>query len=252
MKTFYVGLISVIALWLTSVVHPDDISYNYWDIGLSLSDRDSDYLSDDLNFFGDFNFSKNLYQNSSTDNRWGVHFWVDVSQSRDLSDDSAYTLTLLQSSMGFGAHYSTETFSTYLRLGAGGSSAKFKTTTQSSSRPIVTGGSSDIFLPPISIFDKDRPQSQTTYTNEEDGTLGKIGIRYRLSERYQTGAAVQWSNIDSFGTEISIYVQKDFENSSFNARTTLSPPGGGYMSLKVETTIDDSERSVGLSLVYSF
>ena len=234
------------------MVHPEDISYNYWDIGLSLSDRDSDYLSDDLNFFGDFNFSKNLYQNSSTDNRWGVHFWVDVSQSKDLSDDSAYTLTLLQSSMGFGAQYSTETFSTYFRIGAGGSSAKFKTTTQSASRPIVTGGSSDIFAPPLSVFDKDRSQTQTTHTNEEDGTVGKIGMRYRLSERYQIGAALQWSNIDSFGTEISTYIQRDFDNTSFNARTTLNPFGGGYMSLKVGATTDDSKSSVGLSLVYSF
>lgn len=251
MKSFRFGLLSAIALWITSVVHPDDISYNYWDIGLSLSDRDSEYLSDDLNFFGDFNFSKSLYQNSSTDNSWGVHVWVDVSQSRDLSDDSAYKLTLLQSSMGFGVQYSTNTFSTYFRLGTGGSSAKFKTTTRSSSRPIVTGGSSDIFAPPISIFNKDRPQSQTTYTNEEDGTVGKIGVRYLLSERYQMGAALEWSNIDSFGNEISTYIQRNFENSAFNARTTLNPLGG-YMSLKLEAKADDRKSSVGISLVYSF
>lgn len=252
MKRVHIGLYSAISLCCALSVCPDDISFNYWDVGVSLSDRDSEHLSDDLNFFGDINVSKSLFQRLLRDSRFGVHFWVDVSQSRNLSDDSAYKLTLLQSSMGIGMDYSSEIFSTYFRLGSGGSSAKFKTTRESSFHPIVTGGGGDIFAPPISIFGDDRPRAQTTYTNEENGTVGKIGIRYRLLENYQIGAALQWSNMDSFGTEFSTYIQRDFENSPFNARTTLSPLGGGYMSLKVEAISDNSKSSIGLSLVYSF
>ena len=252
MKLTHIGILSVLSLCCTLSVYSNDISYDYWDIGVSLSDRDSDYLSDDLNFYGDIDVAKNLYKKSLSENQFGIHAWVDVTQSRNLSKDSAYTLTLLQSAVGIGVHYSTELFSTYFRLGTGGSSAKFKTTQQSSSSPIVIGGSGDIFAPPISFFSKDRPRSQTTYTNQEDGTLGKIGIRYRLFERYQIGAALQWSNINSIGTEYSTYIQRDFENSPVNARTTFSPLGVGYLSVKAEATKDKHSSSIGLSLVYSF
>lgn len=179
-------------------------------MGVSLSDQDSVYLSDDVNFFGDINVSKNLYRNSSQNNQFGVHFWADFTQSRDLSNDSAYKLTLLRTFAGLGVHYSTEKFSTYFRLGTGSSATKFKTTSTRPSRPIVIGGGgADIFAPPISIFDSNRPPSQTTYTNEEKGTVGKIGIRYRMSEQYQFGASVQRADMDSCRTEISAYIQRD-------------------------------------------
>lgn len=246
-------LFSAATLCCALSVYSQDISYSYWDVGVALSDRDSEYLSDDLNLFGEINISQNLFQHSSPDNKIGIHLWVDISQSRDLSNDSAYELTLLQSVVGIGLHYSTNTFSTYFRLGTGGSSAEFKTTSNRSSNPIVvTGSGGDIFAPPISIFNQDRPRVQTTYTNEEDGQVGKIGIRYRLFERFEIGAALQWSDMDSMGTEISTYVQRDFENSPFNTRSTLSPFGGGYLSLKAEATADDNKSSIGFSLVYSF
>ncbi|MYD45142.1 MAG: hypothetical protein F4W92_02150 [Gammaproteobacteria bacterium] len=84
------GIFSVISLCCTLAVHSAaDISYDYWDTGVSLSDQDSEYLSDDLNIFGEINISKNLYRYSSSDNQFGVHFWVDATQSRNLSNDSA-------------------------------------------------------------------------------------------------------------------------------------------------------------------
>ena len=127
MRLARIGIYSAISLCFTLAVHPVDyFSYNYWDMGISLSDQDSTYLSEDLNFFGDINASKNLYRNSSLGNQFGIHFWVDFTQSRNLSDDSAYTLTLLQTVAGLGLHYSTENFSTYFRLGTGGRYAQFK------------------------------------------------------------------------------------------------------------------------------
>ena len=254
MTLAHFGWCTLISTCFTLGVHPaDDISYDYWDMGVSLSDQDSKYLSNDLNFFGDINVSKSVYRNSSQDKQFGVHFWADFTQSRDLSDDSAYKLSLLRTFAGLGLHYSTETISTYFRLGKGSSAAKFKTTSTRPSRPVVIGGGGgDIFAPPISIFDSNRPPSQTTYTNEENGTVGKIGIRYRLSEQYQIGASVQRTDMDSCRTELSAYIQRDFENSPFNANTTFSPLGGGVMSLKVEATTDNTKSSVGLSLVYSF
>lgn len=254
MKLVHFSWCSVISLCFTFAGHPaDEISYNYWDMGVSLSDQDSEYLSDDVNFFGDINVSKNLYRNWSQDNQFGVHFWADFTQSRDLSDDSSYKLTLLRTFAGLGVHYSTEKFSIYFRLGQGNSAAKFKTTSKRPSSPIVIGGgSADIFAPPISIFDSNRPPSQTTYTNKESGTAGKIGIRYRLAEQHQIGASVQRADMDSCRTELSAYIQRDFENAPFNANTTFSRLGGGVMSLKVEATTDNTKSSVGLSLVYSF
>lgn len=254
MKLARLGLYSIISLCCAGSGYSDDISYNYWDVGLALSDQDSEFLSDDLNVFGEINISQNLFQHSTPDNTLGVHLWIDVSQSRDLSNDAAYELTLLQSVVGVGLHYSTDSFSTYFRLGTGGSSAKFKTTSNSSSssNPIVIGGGGDIFTPPRSIFDEDRPRPQTTQTNEDDGLVGKTGIRYRLFERVQIGAALQWSDMDSMGTEFSTYVQRDFENFPASARTTLNPFGGGYLSLKAEATTDKNKSSIGLSLVYSF
>lgn len=254
MTLAHLGWCTLISLCFTLGVHPaDDISYDYWDMGVSLSDQDSEYLSDDVNFFGDINVSKNLYRTSSQDKQFGVHFWADFTQSRDLSDDSAYKLTLLRTIAGLGLHYSTDTFSTYFRIGSGSSVAKFKTTSTRASRPVVIGGGGgDIFVPPISIFDSNRPPSQTTYTNEEKGTVGKIGIRYRMSEQYQIGASVQRTDMDSCRTELSAYIQRDFEKAPFNANTTFSRLGGGVMSLKVEATTDNTKSSVGFSLVYSF
>ena len=252
MQVTQIGIFLVVSLCCTLSVYPNDISYTYWDIGVALSDRDSEHLSDDQNIYGDIDFSQTLYQKSLPESQIGVHAWVEVTQSRNLSNDTAYTLTLLQSAAGVGVHYSTDLFSTYFRLGTGGSSAKFKTTQQSSSNPVVTGGGGDIFAPPISIFSKDRPRSQTTHTNQEDGVVGKIGVRWHLFENYQIGAAVQWSDIDSIGTQYSTYIQKNFKNSPVNARTTFSPFGGGYMSVKTEATITEHTNSIGLSLVYSF
>lgn len=253
MKFTHLGIYVAISVCCTlAVPSTDDISYNYWDMGVVLSDQDSKYLSDDLNLFGDINASKNLYQTSSQDNQFGVHFWVDFTQSRNLSDDAAYKLTLIQTVAGLGLHYSTESFSTYFRIGTGGASAKFKTTSRKSSSPVVIGGGGDIFAPPPLIFDTDRPQSQTTHTNKENGTVGKIGIRYRLLDQYQFGAAVQWSNIDSFGTEFSTYIQRDFENPPFSTNTSFGPFGNQDISLKLEATTDSSKSSVGFSLVVSF
>ena len=74
---------------------------------------------------------------------------------------------------------------------------------------MVIGGGGDIFAPPPAIFDPNRPQFQTSYTNVENGRVGKIGIRYRLSQKYELGAAMQWSNIDSFGTEVlHVYTER--------------------------------------------
>ena len=254
MKLVHLSMYSALLMCCTHAVHPaDDISYNYWDMGISLSDQDSEYLSGDLNFFGDINIAKNLYRNSSPDNQFGVHFWVDFTQSRNLSDDSAYTLALLQTVAGLGLHYSTETFSLYLRLGRGNSSAEFKTTSSRSSSPSVIGeDSGDIFAPPLSIFDSNRPQSRTTHTNDENGSVGKIGIRYRLFENYEIGAALQWAKMNSLGTEFSTYVQRNFENPPLRGKTTYSPLGGGVMSLKFEAKTGNRKSSIGLSLVFSF
>ncbi|MXW07477.1 MAG: hypothetical protein F4X56_00155 [Gammaproteobacteria bacterium] len=254
MKLGHLSMYSVLLMCGTLAVYPaEDISYNYWDVGISLSDQDSEYLSGDLNFFGDINVAKNLHRNSSQDNQFGVHFWVDFTQSRNLSDDSAYTLALVQTVVGLGLHYSKETFSIYLRLGGGNSSAEFKTTSSRSSSPSVTGGGSgDIFAPPLSIFDSNRPQTRTTHTNDENGSVGKIGIRYSLFENYEIGAALRWAKMNSLGSEFSTYVQRDFESPLFSGNTTLSPRGRGVMSLKFEATTGDRKSSIGLSLVFSY
>ena len=47
------GLLIVLSLCCTLSVYSAEYSYNYWNIGVSLSDRDSDYLTKDLNFFGE-------------------------------------------------------------------------------------------------------------------------------------------------------------------------------------------------------
>ena len=254
MKLAHFGWCSAIFLCCALAVHPaTDFSYDYWDMGVALSDQDSDYLSDDLNLFADISVSKSLYRNSSQNNQFGVHLWADFTQSRNLSDDSAYKLTLLRTFAGLGMHYSTETFSTYFRLGIGNSAAKFKTTSTRPSRPIVIGGGgTDIFAPPISIFDSNRPPSQTTYTNDEKGTVGKIGIRYRMTEQYQIGASVHRTDMDSCRTELSAYIQRDFENPPFSTNTSFGPFGNHDMSLKLEATTDNSKSSVGLALVISF
>ena len=242
-------LLAVLVVCCASSVLANEITYNYWNIGLSLSDRDSDYLKQDNNLYGKLNMSNNLFQFWQDDRELGVHFWIDVTQSRNISDNSAYSLTLVQSAIGFGAHYSTEFFSTYFRLGKGGSSVRFKSKSTTVPVPVVTVGSGDIFVPPVSIFRSE--QSQTTYTNREDGTVGKIGIRYRISDKYETGAAVLLSDIDSFGTEFSAYIQRDFEGSPLR-RTTSFGIGNGYLSMRADIAASDVTGSAGLSLVYSF
>ena len=242
MKLAHNGLCIVFTISCALSVYASDITFNYWNVGVALSDKDSEYLTNDLNFFGDVNFSKSLYEISVDDNEVGFHFWVDVSNSRNLSNSSAYKLTLFQSGAGLGLHYSTEWISTYFRLGKGESSARFKPTLDSSFVPILPAGGNDLFAPPISIFDRSGPQ--TSHTNREDGDVGEIGIRYRFLEKYEIGAAVLRTTIDSLSTELSVHMQRDFEN-LLGIRWLRR----ANMALRFDATFSKSTKSIGMSLV---
>lgn len=237
------------AIWSVSA---SEISYSYWNLGASVSNRDSEYLTRDRNLYLDVNFCRNIYEFSLDENYSGIHFWSDVTQSRDLSDDSSYVLRLLQSSIGLGVHYSTDVFSTYFRLGRGGSAARFKSVSKSStpSATLTGGGGGDIFVPPRVIFSADRPATTTTSTNSESGLLGKLGIRYRASEKYEVGAAVLLSNINSFGTELSAYVQRDFNVG--RSRTSAMGVLQGQMSIRADVAATSNFRSVGFSIASTF
>ena len=240
-KLILSGLLFVI----TWSVHSDEITYNYWDFGASLANRQSDYVADDITFYGDFNISRNLLTFPFGDYKLGVHVWTDGSLSRNISDTSAYRLSLLQVASGFGADYTTDVVSTYFHVGIAASFARFESRSGRSSIPILPMGSGDIFVPPISIFSQTR--SQVSYTNEEYGNLVKIGIRYRVSDGYEIGAAILQSDMDSFGTELSAYAQRDFG-------ILFQVPGIAFtnMSLKLSTRISDLTKSMGLSLVLSY
>ena len=251
-KLAQMTLVAALALAASWSVNASDISYNYWNIGASVSNRNSEYLTRDLNLYMDVNFSKNIHEFVLDENYSGIHFWIDVTQSRDLSDHSSYELRLLQSLIGFGAHYSTEAFSTYFRLGRGGSAARFKSASRSSVPGIVftSGGSSDIFAPPRVIFSGDSPASQTSSTNSESGIAGKLGIRYRASEKYEVGASVLGCNIASIGTELSAYVQRDFNEGRIRASTLGMPPG--QVSIRADFVATPNAKSAGISFAYTF
>lgn len=248
LRLLQLSLLTGVALCTTWCVHASDISYNYWNVGASLSNRDSEYLTRDLNLYWDANISKTVHEFLLDEHQSGVHFWIDVTQSRDLSDDSSYELQLLQSAVGFGAHYSKDAFSAYFRLGRGGSAARFKTTSNSSTPPLLSAGGGDIFVPPLAIFSADRPK--TTSTNSEHGAVGKVGIRYRAWEQYEVGVALLRSNLESFGTEISAYVQRDFDGG--NVRTSTIGISRGQMSVRADVVATENSKSVGFSLAYTF
>ena len=251
-KLAQLALVAVLALAASWSINASDISYSYWNIGASVSNRDSEYLTRDMNLYLDVNFSRNIHEFVLDENYSGIHFWIDVTQSRDLSDHSSYELRLLQSLIGFGAHYSTEAFSTYFRLGRGGSAARFKSVSKSSGPGIVVtgGGSSDIFAPPRVIFSGDGGASQSSSTNSESGLVGKLGIRYRVSQKFEVGAAVLGCNIDSIGTELSVYVQRDFNGGRIRTSTLGMP--SGQMSIRADVVATTNAKSAGISFAYTF
>lgn len=249
-KGFY-RLLAIVSVCCVLSVISAEPSYNYFNVGVSLSDNNSEYLTDDLNFYGDVNFCRDLSRILQQIDKWSIHFWVDTNQSRNLSEDPAYEVTLSQSGTGFGIHYIKHSFSVFFRLGTVASHARFKVTSnRASSGPSIPTGSQDIFLPPLPIFSStSRPKA--TYANQESGLVNKIGVRYRTSSKYEIGAAFHVSEMHSFGNELSAYIQRDFENLPLSARSTLGIRGG-YLSMVLDARISEHTKSLGISLAYSF
>ena len=234
------GLILVFSLTFVRSVHSDDISYNFLSFGGSVADRKSDFVADDLNIEFDFLFSRHLFTREYDEFDLGVHFQSDFSQSRNISNNSAYKLTLQQIKSVLGIDYTSEVLSTYIGVGLGYSFARFERRSGLQTVPESPPGSEDIFAPPPPIFDAFAAEA----SNIEWGNLVQLGIRYRVSEGYEIGASIQQTDLDSIGTEFSAFVQRDIG-------VRLQFPGIRFenMSLKFHTTISDSLGSTGLSLV---
>lgn len=243
------ALVTAVALCTAWSACANDISYNYWNVGASLSNRDSEYLTRDSNLYLDVNFSKTVHEFLSDEHQSGIHFWIDVTQSKDLSDDSSYELQLFQSAIGLGAHYSRDEYSVYFRLGGGGSGAQFKAVSTGSSVPPLSAASGDIFVPPQAIFSADR--AKTTTTNSEYGAVGKVGIRYKAWEKYEVGASLSHSNLESFGTEVSAYIQRDFTGSGVRTTSTFGF-SMGQLSIRADVVATEALTSAGVSLAYTF
>lgn len=244
-------LFAIVSVCCVLSVLSEEISYNYVNVGVSLSDRNSEYLNDDLNFHADVNFSQERDQILSYFDHWSVHYWIDFTQSRNLSPSSAYELTLKQFAAGFGLHYTKDSFSAYFRLGTEGNQVRFKLTSNRSwSVPILPAESDDIFIPPYSIFSVSNLPG-TTYKNLDFVPVSKIGIRYRTSYKYEVGVAFRLAKLTPFGNELSAYIQRDFENLPISTQTT-SGFWGGYMSMRLDALVSENTRSVGLSIAYSF
>lgn len=226
-------------------VFADEISYNYWSFGGTLANRQSDYLADDPNFEYELEISWKWYTFSFDDNDLGMHFWSNVSRSRNISANSAYTLNFVQITGGFGVDYTSDVLSTFFRIGQGYSSAAFESQSRSASVPLLPLETDDFFAPPSSFLVS--TFSGSSDTKYEDGNLIQMGIRYRISPGYEIGASILQSNMDSLGTEFSSYVQRDFG-------VELKVPGFLFtnVSLKLSTTISDPAQTIGLSLAFWF
>ena len=239
--------IAIVSACCVSSVISDEISYNYVNVGIFLSDRNSEYLTDDLNLDVDVNMS--LEWNNfllQRVNDWSFHYWFDITRSRNLSDNPAYKLSLFQSSTGFGLHYIRDSFSVFFGLGAGSSHSRFDVTSnRSSSVPSLPSDPEDIFSPPPQIFGS---YGLPAYEKRESGSVQKIGVRYRTSYKYQIGAAFHISKMNWYGNELSAYIQRDFENLPI---ITQAMPHG-YMSLRLDASLTERTRSLGIFIAYSF
>lgn len=238
--------IAIVSACCVSSVISDEISYSYFNVGVSLSDRNSEYLTDDLNLDVDVNMSlewDNFLLHGVND--WSFHYWLDITRSRNLSDNPAYELSFFQSCTGLGLHYIRDSFSVFFRYGVGSGNSRFDVTAnRSSSFPSLPTGSQDIFLPPPEIFSDD---IGLAYEKRESGSVQKIGVRYRTSYQYQIGAAFHISKMYWYGNELSAYIQRDFENLPINIQAT-----SGYISLRLHASLTERTRSLGISIAYSF
>lgn len=231
-----------VALSLTGVrsVHSDDISYNFLSFGGSVADRESNFVADDLNVEFDFEVSRHIFTYNYGDFDLGMHVWSDYSRSRNISNSSAYKLSLQQIRSVIGIDYTSEVFSTHIGVGFGYSYARFERRSGLQTLPVLPPGSVDIFAPPVSVLTSFTSVASKT----ETGSLVQLGIRYRVSEGYEIGALIRETTADSIGTEFSAFVQRDIG-------VRLQLPGISFenMSLRLTTTLSDVLRSTGLSLV---
>ena len=241
MKLMLSGLLFI----FTWSVHSGEITYNYGDFGASIASRQSTYVANDINLYWDFGISRSLFTFPFDGYKLGIHVWTNGSRSRNISDTSAYRLYLLQLTSGFGGDYTTDVVSIYFHSGVAGSQTRFESRSGGTSVPILPAGSDDIFVPPIFIFNQTR--SQGTYTNLELGKVVRVGVRYRISEGYEIGAAILQSNLDSIETEFSAYAQRDFG-------ILFQVPGIAFtgLSLQLRTRISRLTKSMGLSLVLNY
>ncbi|MXZ44037.1 MAG: hypothetical protein F4Z01_03540 [Gammaproteobacteria bacterium] len=239
-KLLLSGLFVVFLFTCVRSVHSDDISYNFLSFGGFVADRKSNFVSDDLNVEFDFVFSRHLFTREYDNFDLGVHFQSDFSHSRNISNNSAYKLTLQQIKSILGIDYTSEVFSTYIGVGVGYSYARFERRSGLQTAPVLPLGSDDIFEPPPSIYGFFASED----SNIEYGNLVQLGFRYRVSEGYEIGASVRQTTADSIGTEFSAFVQRDIG-------VRLQFPGISFenMSLRLTTTVSDVLRSTGLSLV---
>ena len=237
-KLFLWGSFVVFSLTSVCSVHSESISYNFYSLGGSFADRQSDFVADDLDVDFDFVVSRHLFTYSSADYDLGIHSWYELSFSKDISNDYAYELSLLQMTFGIGVDYTTDIFSTYIGAGLGQSLAQFEPRSEIPLAPKLPPSGKDIFAPPPDFFDF----FPSNATNDENGSLVQLGIRYRVSERYEIGASIRHTSLDSIGTEFSAFVQRDIG-------VQILEIGIEDMSLRLTTTLSDVLRSIGLSLV---
>ena len=237
-KLFLSGLFVVFSLTCVRSVHSENISYNFYSLGGSFADRQSDFVSDDLDVDFDMVVSRHLFTFSSADYDLGIHSWYELSFSKNISNDYAYKLTLLQNSIGIGVDYTSDVFSTYIGVGLGQSLANFEPRAETPPDPKLPPSGKDIFAPPPDFFDF----FPSNATNDENGSLVQLGIRYRVSKGYEIGALIRHTNLDSIGTEFSAFVQRDIG-------VQILEIGIEDMSLRLTTTLSDVLRSIGLSLV---
>ena len=245
MKLVRSRVLGVFLLCCPLSVFADEISYNYWSFGGISANRQSDYTADDPNLEYELEISLNWYTFSYGQRDLSMHFWTNLSRSRNISANSAYTLNFVQFTTGLGIDYTSDVLSTFFRVGQAFSEATFKTLSRTSSGPLLPEGDYDIFEPPNSIFDQRIHGFSDTKTDY--GDLIQMGIRYRVSEGYEIGASILVSNLDSFGTEFSGYAQRDF-----GVRLEIPGIRFTHMSLKLSTTISDPAQTIGLSLVFRF
>ncbi len=163
-KLFLSGLFVVFSLTCVRSVHSENISYNFYSLGGSIADRQSDFVSDDLDVEFDFVVSRHLLTRSYVDYDLGIHSWYDLSLSKNISNNSTYKLTLLQMTLGIGVDYTSDVFSTYIGVGFGQSLASFEPRSEIPPAPNLPPSGIDIFAPPPDFFDFFPSNAQTLNT----------------------------------------------------------------------------------------